>query len=232
MKKTVTRSDMQRMSPDEKMKRVDFFVEADTFAKDQLTIKYGRTNKADAPDWIEDGSGFAKTIGNIGNGTDRPVTVSFNFAAIGDKFVCFYDVISRFADWTMVEDYIKENWPVKYDNGTRNAMCDASNFHNCYHYCCEKSFDNLEAIDEAWFAEMFAEVAEEQSNGEGLEDLVINKKGDSVVIEFSVDAGSYGLHRDNEITIRKDRVAMNLCEMIEGGGLEYGLKRKIEEKIK
>lgn len=221
------------MSPDEKMKRVDFFVEADTFSREQLDIRYGRgNNRADAPDWNNDGQGFGKTVGYINGKEDQAVVVAFNFAAIGDKWVCFYHATSRFVDWTMIEKYIDDNWPVKYDNGTRTARVDASNFHNCYSFCCEKTFDNIGGVDENWFTEMFDEVAEDVSNSEGLEDLVIKKSEKETVITFSINGGRYGLHRDNKITIKKDRVSMDLCEMVEGGDLEYGLKRKIEEKIR
>jgi len=231
-RKPVTHSDMIRMTPDEKMKRVDFFVEADSFSQDQLYYKYGKSNRADAPEWVNDGEGFGKTIGNIGIGKGRPVTVHFSFAAIGDKYVCFYRALSRFVDWDMIEEYIDKNWPVKYDKGTRIARTDASNFVSCYNFCCEQEFENLDAIDEDWFSEMFTEVAEDVSNSEGLEELNIKKGKDSAVITFAINGGRYGLHRNNKITIKKDRVTMDLCEMVEGGDLEYGLKRKIEEKIK
>lgn len=231
-RKPVTYDDMRRMSADEKMKRVDFFVEADTFSREQLRIKYGCSNRADDPAWLDDGEGFGKTIGNIGLLPDKPVTIHFNFAAIGDKWVCFYRAISRYVDWDMIESYIDKNWPVKYDNGTRVARCDASNFHSCWNFCKEKSFENIGAINKGWFKQMFKEVAEDVSNSEDVEDIEITSTDKEVKITFSIDCGRYGLHRQNEIKIRKDRVIMDLAEIVEGGDLEYGLKRKIEEQIR
>ena len=40
-----------------------------------------------------------------------------------------YEATSRYVDHTLVKNYIKENYPVKYDNNTRLAMTDAMNFH-------------------------------------------------------------------------------------------------------
>ena len=59
-----------------------------------------------------------------------PVNVSFTFDIINGERICFYDVISRFSDSQMVEKFLKENYPIKYDNGSRDAMTNAQNFHH------------------------------------------------------------------------------------------------------
>jgi hypothetical protein len=149
MKKTkrtpVTHSDIIRMNFEDKLRRTDFFVEANSFEESALWSKYVFDNpKRQGPfdnkdingmEWLQDTGGFGKTIGYIGVGKKRPVTVHFSWYAIGDKYVCFYNPTSRFVDWTMVEKWITKHFPVKYDKGTRSAMTDANNFHNCYHFC-------------------------------------------------------------------------------------------------
>ena len=69
-------------------------------------------------------------FGHIGKKKNkRPVCVTFFFADIFGKIICFYDVTSRFSDSVMIEKYLEKNYPVKYDNGTRRAMTNADNFH-------------------------------------------------------------------------------------------------------
>jgi len=65
----------------------------------------------------------------------HPVCVDFSFAKINGKYVCFYDATSRIVDHQMVENYIKENYPVKWDSGSRTAMTDGMNFHHCLDFC-------------------------------------------------------------------------------------------------
>ncbi len=60
--------------------------------------------------------------GYIDKDEKKPVCVSFMFAKIFDKRICFYDVTSRYSDSAMVEKWITDNYPVKWDNGSRIAM--------------------------------------------------------------------------------------------------------------
>jgi hypothetical protein len=112
-------------TPDEKMKRVIFFVEANSLEQQMLWEK----NK-DNVLWENDGEGFGKIIGHINKQKTKPVNLHFSFANINGQYICFYDAISRFVDHTMIEDYIRKHWPIKWDSGTRSAMTDASNFHH------------------------------------------------------------------------------------------------------
>ena len=91
-------------------------------------------------DWKQDGSGFGICIGHINKKKTKPVFVSFFFVEINGKRVCFYECTSRFVDHTMVENYILERYPVKYDGGTRRAMTDAMNFHNCVNAIIRNEF--------------------------------------------------------------------------------------------
>jgi len=113
-------------SSEAKLKTSVFFVEATRCEQLYIWSEWKERLK-----WKEDGSGVGICIGHINKQKTKPVWVSFGFAELNGKRICFYDVTSRFCDHTMVEDYIKSKYPVKYDNGTRTAMCDAMNFHLC-----------------------------------------------------------------------------------------------------
>lgn len=120
---------MLKMDNDKKLKRIQFFVEADSFAQQSLWEKFHKKIE-----WEQDLSGFGMTLGQI---KKRPIFVSFSFAKIGGKYVCFYNATSQLVDHKMIEDYLEKNYPIKYDGGSRRAMTDANNFHNCYHFCQE-----------------------------------------------------------------------------------------------
>lgn len=135
-RKPVTKEDMIRMSSEDQLKRTDFFVEANSNERMWLWNEYyNKNNDKDKLEWVQDNAGCNITVGYIKNDKKMPVCVSFSFYAISDKYVCFYEVTSRYADYTMVEDWIEKNYPVKYDNGSRRAMTDAGNFHSCYNFC-------------------------------------------------------------------------------------------------
>ena len=106
---------------------------------------------------------------------------------------------------------------------------------------------DLSKITEEWLIEKFNEVSEEESNGEEMEEGIKIEKyynlpsgassasqkfEDGIKIEFSIDCGRRGVHRDNSIHINnKGKVNINLCEMLEGGGIESNLIEKIENYI-
>jgi hypothetical protein len=84
-------------------------------------------------DWQEDNMGFYQVIGKINK--NKPVCVSFSFAKIYGKRICFYYSSGRYSDSVMVENFIESNYSVKWDNGTRRAMTDAMNFHHAIDAC-------------------------------------------------------------------------------------------------
>jgi len=108
-----------------KLKSSIFFVEATSTEQYYLWKEYH-----ERVTWVQDYEGFAETIGHINS---RPVVVSYKFAEIFGKRICFYEATSTIVDHTMVEAFIKENYPIKYDNDSRTAMTDAMNFHNAIH---------------------------------------------------------------------------------------------------
>jgi hypothetical protein len=116
-------------SCEEILDKVSFFVEGDRY-----TI--WKEWKNEGLEWSDFSQGHGIEIGTVqSRGYNYPVIVSFTYARIGDTLVAFYDCNSRCCDWTMIEDYITKNYPVKYDNGSRRAMTNSSNFHHCYHFC-------------------------------------------------------------------------------------------------
>lgn len=143
---------------DQRLIDTEFFVEANSFEKQSLwnkhSIKTGiggiTPTKIDGNGnlpWITDSSGFGICVGYIKDDKNFPVMLSFSFAKINHITVCFYEATSRYVDYTMIEDYIREHFPRKYDNDTRSAMTDANNFHNCLHYCIEEGEKRRIAIE-------------------------------------------------------------------------------------
>lgn len=78
--------------------------------------------------WKQVMSGFGLTIGSV---NELPVHVSFSFAIIEGKKVCFYDCTSRMADHTMVEKWLISQFQLTHDGYTRWNHTNSSNFHNC-----------------------------------------------------------------------------------------------------
>lgn len=114
-----------------KLKSSVFFIEATTF--EQLCL--WKENK-DKVNWEQDVQGFTHIIGYIDPGAQKmPVNVCFTFEKIYGQRICFFNVVSRYADHTMVEDWLKKHYPVKYDNGQRDAITDALNFVHALHHC-------------------------------------------------------------------------------------------------
>lgn len=85
-----------------------------------------------------------------------------------------------------------------------------------------------------WFFGVFEEITEIESNSETIDYLTSYIDGDgSFVIEFSVDCNRAGIHRDNKVTITKDKVVkIRLAEIIESGSIPSKLKEAIEKKLK
>ena len=135
---------------DEQLSRVKFFVEADSYAQHELWAEHSSSslrNKHNKDperekyflDWQQESAGFSLQIGKIRyEGKDYPVNVSFSFAFINEQYVCFYYACSLLIHHGMVDDFLRKNWPVTYDKGTRLAYVDASNFHNCSIYLREE----------------------------------------------------------------------------------------------
>jgi hypothetical protein len=114
------------MPSEDKLKETVFFVEATDYERHEIWRKLHVKH-----DYEHDNMGFSQHIGNIKNDPSMGVHVCFLFSYLYGYRICMYNATSRFVDHTMVEEYIKTNWPVKWDNGNRIAMCDANNMHLC-----------------------------------------------------------------------------------------------------
>lgn len=142
------------------LKKTTFFVEGDKFTvwrewKDKELI------------WEDFNMGHAIQVGTVESGGEKyPVNVSFSYARIGDSLVTFYSCDSRCCDWTMIENYLTENYPIKYDNGTRRAMVNSNNFHNCYSFCKEEYNSEYESILEAELNNKFRDIKIEVRRGD------------------------------------------------------------------
>lgn len=108
---------------EQKLKETVYFVEATGY--EQLCI-WQENHKEN--DWVQDMCGFSQVIGYLDKKKTKPVNVSFTFAVVNGQRICFYDVVSRYADHQMVEKFLEKNYPVMYDRGQRRAMDDAMNF--------------------------------------------------------------------------------------------------------
>jgi len=79
-------------------------------------------------EWKQIMSGFGLTIGHVDK---RPVCVSFSFAVINGKKVCFYYCTSQVADHKMIENWLISHFQLTHDGYSRWNHTDSSNFHNC-----------------------------------------------------------------------------------------------------
>ncbi len=126
-----------------KLKRVRYFVEANSFERHMLwkeTSKsyylyyIGDTIPKDSCllDW-KDQTGFCMIIGYI---KKHPINVNFSFIYLNDNLVCFYYGCSTIVDHSMIDNFLRNNYPLKYH--MRFRYVDASNFHLCLDYCLEE----------------------------------------------------------------------------------------------
>jgi hypothetical protein len=77
--------------------------------------------------WEEETLGKLIQIGELDK---RPVNISIRWAKLNGKRVMFYDAVSQVVDHKMVEEWMKHfGSHIKWDNNSRWAHCDSSNFH-------------------------------------------------------------------------------------------------------
>jgi hypothetical protein len=115
---------------EEKITTSVFFIEANSYETLSLWKEFAKETK-----WEQDNLGFYQKIGCIDNDENKPIFVSFMFVKIFGKRICFYETTSRYNDSVLVENWIKTNYPVKWDNNSRTAMTNAMNFHHAIDCC-------------------------------------------------------------------------------------------------
>lgn len=113
------------LTNEEKLKESVFFVEAGSY--ETLCLWKDFRGKYT---FVQDNLGFWQVIGYINEDRSMPVGVSFSFVIIAGRRVCYYETTSRFVDTEMVEKFLKDNYPKTWDNGRRDAMTNAMNFHH------------------------------------------------------------------------------------------------------
>lgn len=111
---------------DPRFKETFFLVEASSFEKQSLWERWN-----DLLVWEDQNRGC---IGQVGILDDRSVVISVFWANIEGKLVAFWEPTSQVVDYKMIEEWFAQNCvPPKVDRGTRNARCNAMNFHSCIH---------------------------------------------------------------------------------------------------
>jgi hypothetical protein len=102
-----------------------YFVEADSFVIHALYLQntkkmYHYDPPCKEEDWEADSRGFWTSLPN-----NRLVCVTFRFADICRKRVCFYYPTSNMVDWNAIDDFMCQFW------GLPKRKCNAENFHQC-----------------------------------------------------------------------------------------------------
>lgn len=121
----ITKSQMKQGDV-KKLESCVFFIEATTCEQYYLWKDYHIESN-----WKDDSQAFSYTIGFINDDINLGVRVTFTFAEVYGYIICFYSCDSRYSDYFMIENFIKDNFPVYHDKGTRLSMVNATNFHNC-----------------------------------------------------------------------------------------------------
>jgi hypothetical protein len=121
---------------DKRLYHTEFFINA---TSNEKTNFYFENKAKNHVEWDTDNSGKGYQVGSVKSGKETlPVVVTFMFAKWNGVQVCFYESDSRGCDWTMIEEFIENHFPVRYDNGTRTAMTNSDNFHHAIHFCQER----------------------------------------------------------------------------------------------
>jgi hypothetical protein len=108
---------------EERLKKTLFIVEANSFEQFILWEKNHEKVK-----WIQIMDGWLINVGEV-NG--RKCCLSVSWANIDNQLVMFYYPTSSIVDWRLIDEWLAQNFSGKWDNNTRNADCDAQNFHLC-----------------------------------------------------------------------------------------------------
>lgn len=120
-------SNVQPLS-DEIISKLKEELDSNLFDKVLALNKKVDKNKLKRIDWEQISSGFALKIGQIDS---RPVCVTFSFAIINEKKICFYEATSQAVCHKMIEDFLIEKFQLTHDNYCRWNHTNADNFHNC-----------------------------------------------------------------------------------------------------
>jgi len=133
-------------SRSELLKDVDFFVEADAFAKYSLWNRYyGTPVKEEKPfmRW-ENLQNFSIVIDYFrGINISFPIVLQFELSYLNDTLVAFYYCCSQISNQQIIKNFINLNYPQRrtstnINKPTISLSINAMNFRQCYDYCMKE----------------------------------------------------------------------------------------------
>lgn len=78
--------------------------------------------------YVQDCLGFSQLITLIDSDKNKPVRVSFSFAHILGKRICFFETISRYDDKEAVRAWLEKNYPIKHGVLKSNGILESRDF--------------------------------------------------------------------------------------------------------
>jgi hypothetical protein len=124
---------------EENFAKTIFFVEGDSY---HAVSMYSKMECYNIQTWI-DIDCIIRHVGDIKGDKTLPVKVEFNWKLINGQMICFYNGCSNYVDWNMIEQYIDTNYHRKWNNNTRLARTNLTNFHLCIHAIQERNQKSL-----------------------------------------------------------------------------------------
>lgn len=109
-----------------------FFVEGESFIAWTMYVDRPPPKMPVIP-WKQISRGWLIPVDNSSEPKhDWRTYVSFSFAEMWGKLVCFYHPTSSLVDWVDIEGFLDRFWT--RDDGSRRK-CNLQNFHHCIHAC-------------------------------------------------------------------------------------------------
>lgn len=107
------------------LKASSYFVEADRFSQRALKLYYSdhpelRGLHIPAVSWVDETCGYWQCI-------PGDTCVSFAFALVDGKWICFYHTTSTVVNWRCVADFLSPYW--QRADETMPRKCDADSFY-------------------------------------------------------------------------------------------------------
>jgi hypothetical protein len=175
---------------EEKLLSSHYFIWANDFERHRLW----KENKKKT-NWEDDPSGVYVTIGHLKHkGKKHSIIVSFSFAKIYGKQICFFHVASRFIDNLRIEKYILDNY-LFGKNDVRSRIMDSNNFHNAI-IGCKKTVNESEIMN--WKTVILTMPNEPYYDGKRIMGVLTENEG-LVVNGVLFDKGQFRIIDENPI---------------------------------
>jgi len=122
-----------RETAESRLRQTLFVVEATSFETHMLWQEHasGSTNRQKIfkpRRWEQVNPGWSVTVGELDG---RPVCVSMMWNRVDGHLVMFWEPTSQVVDHIQIDAWLGKHFDGKWDNGTRDATCNAMNFHHC-----------------------------------------------------------------------------------------------------